>query len=32
MNPNEAQSKNLRNLLAPAPEEKLIIAPGVAIG
>jgi putative SOS response-associated peptidase YedK len=27
MHPNEAQSKNLRSLLAPAPEEKLIITP-----
>jgi putative SOS response-associated peptidase YedK len=27
MNPNEAQPKNLRSLLAPVPEEKLIITP-----
>ena len=27
MNPNEAQPKNLRSLLEPAPEEKLIITP-----
>jgi putative SOS response-associated peptidase YedK len=27
MHPNEAQPKNLRSLLAPAPEEKLIITP-----
>jgi len=27
INPNEAESKNMKSLLAPAPEEKLVVTP-----